>query len=911
MPLPHMRCSGIGFTGDWFHVSNQMLNMRDRFQSEGRNRSRRLTGLMFAVSLLITGLGIYSASGFQDQREAKPPDRDVAGSATYLDAQICQTCHAEIHQTYRQSGMARSLYRPTNKNVVEDYSTNNHLFHALSNRHYEMVQRNGGFYQRRYQLDSAGKEVNAFEQEITFVIGSGNHARTYLNLSKNGVLTQLPVTWYPQEKRWAMSPGYDQPRHDDFSRKITHSCMFCHNAYPPLPEKSDLYGHDSIFAQELPLGIDCQRCHGPGSLHVDLASSGKANVKQIRQAILNPAHLSSERQMDVCLQCHLQPTALLEEVRRFGRTVYSYKTGEPLEEYLVHFDLASPTPHDRFEINSSAYRLRQSTCFQRSQGRMTCTTCHNPHQPSRGSEAILQFRGACLKCHAQLFEVSPRSEDIVGLPRRSRSEAHRAPPNTLDCVKCHMPRRRTEDAVHVVMTDHLIQRNSPKRDPLAPVLEEHSPKEGQVVTYRPETLLPSEQDVYRGMGQVQLKSNLTPGLIRLRTILERDKPTVPEPYVSLAIAQVETGDFEAAESSFNQALRLDPHLVIPRRQLGDLFLKRGKLDQALEQYRQVLQTAPGHVEAEYGLGVVLLKKQQPNLAIAHFEKVLRKDSLFVNAYTHLGIAYFQQDKPEEAITQLHKALQINPDEGEAHYNLGVAFTELGRLQEAREAYRQALRISPDDVDAHRSLGSLCAKLGCWQESVESYKQVLRLKQEVERRNKGRADLAEPERLQEVIDALRQAIRAKPDLADAHYTLGGAYLRMGRWQEATDALLQSIRLRPGSAEAHINLGVAYTKLGRLQEAVVAYQKAIQIKADVPSAYNNLGGAYARLGRVPEAIDAFKQAIRLKPDDAGAHYNLGAMHLMLRDRSSALEIYHVLTNLDKERADRLLNQINENR
>ena len=90
--------------------------------------------------------------------------------------------------------MARSFYRPASANVIEDYATNNHLFHAPSNRHYRMIQRNGKFYQRRYQQDSDGKEKNVFELEITFVIGSGNHARTYLNLSEGGVLTQLPVS---------------------------------------------------------------------------------------------------------------------------------------------------------------------------------------------------------------------------------------------------------------------------------------------------------------------------------------------------------------------------------------------------------------------------------------------------------------------------------------------------------------------------------------------------------------------------------------------------------------------------------------------------------------------------------------------------------------------------------------------
>jgi hypothetical protein len=96
--------------------------------------------------------------------------------------------------------MARSFYRPTPGNVIEDYERNNHLFHVASNRHYRMIRRGDRFFQQRYQRDADGRESHLFEQEVTFIIGSGNHSRSYVNLSDGGVLTQLPVSWYPQEK---------------------------------------------------------------------------------------------------------------------------------------------------------------------------------------------------------------------------------------------------------------------------------------------------------------------------------------------------------------------------------------------------------------------------------------------------------------------------------------------------------------------------------------------------------------------------------------------------------------------------------------------------------------------------------------------------------------------------------------
>ena len=72
------------------------------------------------------------------------------------------------------------------------------LSFALSD-HFRMLIRDGKFYQRRYSLDACGSEVRALEQQITHVIGSGRHARSYLHLSGSGELTQLPVTWYTKK----------------------------------------------------------------------------------------------------------------------------------------------------------------------------------------------------------------------------------------------------------------------------------------------------------------------------------------------------------------------------------------------------------------------------------------------------------------------------------------------------------------------------------------------------------------------------------------------------------------------------------------------------------------------------------------------------------------------------------------
>jgi predicted CXXCH cytochrome family protein len=491
--------------------------------------------------------------------------------------------------------------------------------------------------------------------------------------------------------------------------------MFCHSAYPQLLEKSDRYGQESVFSQVLPSGIDCQRCHGPGSLHVGLASRSGNEVGQVRQAIVNPARLGSERQLEVCMQCHLETTSgsLGNHVQRFGRSVYSFRPGEPLGNYIVHFDLVDPTsgrPKDRFEIDGSAYRLRQSACFQKSNGRLTCTTCHDAHQTPSGAEIIRHFRKICLSCHDQL------------------STAEHAVPETINCVKCHMPERRTEDVVHVTMTDHFIQRNLPQRNLIAPLKEDHSVKREKVVLHLPQVLPPSEKDLYWGIAQIQSKSNLNEWMTRLKAALERDKPSVPEPYVELALAQIEKGRLDEAKANLRRALKMDPNLVIAHYKLGEALRKQSRLEEAEGRYRQVFRIEQDHTEAHNSLGIILTK-QQPDLAIEHFRKALRRNPQFVEAYTNLGITCLRLGKLEEAIDAFKMAIRVKPGDSEAHNMFGLASIKLGRLQDAINAFELAVRINPDNAGAHYNLGTTYLILGEKPSALKQYEELRNLDKE--------------------------------------------------------------------------------------------------------------------------------------------------------------------------------------
>ncbi|HEX6729325.1 MAG TPA: tetratricopeptide repeat protein, partial [Pyrinomonadaceae bacterium] len=64
-----------------------------------------------------------------------------------------------------------------------------------------------------------------------------------------------------------------------------------------------------------------------------------------------------------------------------------------------------------------------------------------------------------------------------------------------------------------------------------------------------------------------------------------------------------------------------------------------------------------------------------------------------------------------------------------------------------------------------------------------------------------------------VEVLSRAIQLQPDLAEAHYFLGGAYNNIDLHGESVREFKEAIRLKPGWVEAYSALGVAYNCLKR--------------------------------------------------------------------------------------------------
>jgi tetratricopeptide (TPR) repeat protein len=128
---------------------------------------------------------------------------------------------------------------------------------------------------------------------------------------------------------------------------------------------------------------------------------------------------------------------------------------------------------------------------------------------------------------------------------------------------------------------------------------------------------------------------------------------------------------------------------------------------------------------------------------------------------------------------------------------------------------------------------------------------------------------------EALAAYRNAIRIKPDYAEAHFSFGNVLIELRRLDEAAAAYRSAIRIKPGYAEAHFNLGNVMKEQHRLEEAVAAYRRAIRIRPDYAEAHCNYGAALRQAGKIDEAVAEYKQALAINPRSAEVHCNLSGV------------------------------------
>jgi tetratricopeptide (TPR) repeat protein len=264
----------------------------------------------------------------------------------------------------------------------------------------------------------------------------------------------------------------------------------------------------------------------------------------------------------------------------------------------------------------------------------------------------------------------------------------------------------------------------------------------------------------------------------------------PESGLYLAWMYTEKGDCQAGLRICEEVATANPRLVGIHNFLGNSYFVCGRIDQAIAEYQQAIELQPDEPGIHY----------------------------------NLGRAYYKKGIPDAAETEYKKALQLNPVYIPAHLNLGHLYVVLGRLDAAISEWRATLQIDPKCAEVLCILGSAILLRG-----ERTFKHTLA----------GSADEGDPDlievaetrpaesAIQEAINLCQNVIFLKPDMAEAHNTLGTALAYQKRYEEAAREFLKALEIKLDFLEAHYNMSLLSFKCGAVDKAIFHLKKILEI------------------------------------------------------------------------------------
>jgi hypothetical protein len=562
------------------------------------------------------------------------PFLNVRPTVQYMGDAACADCHADVVASYQQHPMGRSLAPIAAATAVERYEAEVHNPFEAGGLRYRAEKRG----ERVFHWETAVVGGAEAEVEIAFAVGSGRRGRSYL-VEHDGYLFQSPITWYPLDKTWALSPTYDTVN-SHFGRPITVGCLFCHsNQVDPDDHAANRF-RAPLFRGH---AIGCERCHGPGEAHVKAREAGEGPSRDVDYTIVNPRRLEPALRDAVCQQCHLQGEA---RVLPRGRAYFEYRPGLPLHSFVADFVRpAEQRPDNKFV--GTVEQMIASRCFQRSTGqvKLGCISCHDPHELPGPERRVGFYRDRCLKCHASQGCSLPLAERL----QKSAEDS---------CIACHME-SRPASVRHTAMTDHTI----PRRSAAAAAKAADWPRPGQL------PLVPFPRAL-RADQNPEHSRNL--GLALVEAARAQSTPAAGRQFLDWALPLLKT------------AVAADPRDVPAWEAYASALLLLGQPEAAQAACAAVLSEKPERETTLFLAAAVAMQLRRPADVRTFTERAIKINPWMWQYRSMLGEALAQKGDWEGAAAASREALRLEPVNLPSRQLLLRCYLQLGDKTGARE-----------------------------------------------------------------------------------------------------------------------------------------------------------------------------------------------------------------------------------
>ena len=232
---------------------------------------------------------------------------------------------------------------------------------------------------------------------------------------------------------------------------------------------------------------------------------------------------------------------------------------------------------------------------------------------------------------------------------------------------------------------------------------------------------------------------------------------------------------------------------------------------------------------------VLLAKGARAQGVQMLNAILRKNPNDGEARLLLGIVFDEDGRSGDAVEQLTEAVRLLPASASAHNALGEAYNNMNALAPARGEFEKAVELNPALPIAHVNLGMVLAQTG---------------------------ELA---RAAEHLDRALAMLGKEPEAALAHYLRAKVHTDLSEVEQASTDLREAVRIKPDFAEAWSDLGQARRTLLDDAGALAAFKRAVALSPNDPVALTRLGAEYLHEGQLKSAIATLDKSYRIDPKD----------------------------------------------
>jgi tetratricopeptide (TPR) repeat protein len=729
------------------------------------------------------------------------PD-DALQHARYVGREACIACHQTEYELWKGSDHDRAMELATDETVLGDF--NNAEFTRFDEK--TRFFRDG----KKFMVNAEGPDGEYHDYEIKYTFGV-RPLQQYMVEFPDGRVQVLRVSWDVDKKQWFYVAPSDasqerieagDPLHwTGLAQNWNTMCAECHSTDYHKNYDLATNAYKSDFFE---IDVSCEACHGPGSLHVELANRrGLFWDRNVHYGLTNEMKGAPNfRQVETCAPCHARRSIIHPD----------YRPGDSFLDAFQPLLLDAGLYHDDGQILDEVYEYGSFTQSKMYHEGVRCSDCHDPHSLK------LKYEGnrLCAQCH------EPGKYDGAG--HNHHPGAAPGSPET-QCVTCHMPHttymeidERRDHSIRVPRPDLTVKYGTPNvcnRCHTKPHESAQWAADRVVEWFGPKR----PDDPHYAEAFALARKGEPAGLALLKEAIERPESTEIVRATAVELLQ----QYPTAESA---KLRRDA--------LSD--------SSALVRASAVRSFATDASSAE-DLSAKLVKEIAPKLEDRSRAVRLAAANRLVAEAGDLAASPYSSSL-DAAVKEFRAGQNIQLDRAQSNRNLGNLALQLGDPLSAAESLRTAIRIEPYLTGPRTELSQLLDQLAANPAQAAIAEKAQATPEEIRRLREEEADL------------LARDAKLLPTDATVRYMRGRLLYLLDRQDEARQAFIEACELAPNEYDYWLWLALICEKQERWEQSVSALQRMAQLRPDA----EDWKGIFLRVKQAVEAAGGTLNVVR---------------------------------------------------